>query len=43
MVLDTLPSMSAAIGLYRSRGFVPIDAYYDTPIDGTIFLQKILA
>jgi ribosomal protein S18 acetylase RimI-like enzyme len=43
MVLDTLPSMKAAIGLYHSRGFVPIDAYYETPIDGTIFLQKILA
>ena len=30
------------ISLYRSRGFELIDAYYDTPVDGTIFLEKYL-
>jgi ribosomal protein S18 acetylase RimI-like enzyme len=42
MRLDTLPDMAAAIGLYRSLGFEPIDAYYDTPIAGTIFLARKL-
>ena len=42
MVLDTLPSMESAIRLYRSRGFLPVDAYYQTPVAGTIFLEKSL-
>ena len=37
--LDTLPSMTAAIGLYGKLGFVEIDAYYETPIEGTKFLE----
>lgn len=37
--LDTLPSMSAARELYLSLGFRPVEAYYDTPIEGTIFLE----
>lgn len=36
--LDSLPSMTAAIALYRSLGFEPISPYYDTPISGTVFL-----
>ena len=40
--LDTLPSMQAAIGLYRSCGFEPAPAYYDTPIEGTVFLRRLL-
>ncbi|KAM3065847.1 hypothetical protein ACMFMF_010776 [Clarireedia jacksonii] len=32
VVLDTLPSMTAAISLYRSCGFRELDGgYYDTP------------
>jgi ribosomal protein S18 acetylase RimI-like enzyme len=42
MRLDTLPTMSAAIALYRKFGFEEIDAYYDTPIEGTVFLRKNL-
>jgi GNAT superfamily N-acetyltransferase len=38
MRLDTLPSMGAAVALYRAEGFVPIAPYYDTPVLGTIFL-----
>jgi GNAT superfamily N-acetyltransferase len=43
MRLDTLPSMAGAIGLYAGAGFVPIPAYYQTPIGGTIFLGRSLA
>lgn len=42
MRLDTLPTMTDAIALYRRAGFVPIEAYYDTPIVGTVFLGRSL-
>lgn len=38
--LDTLPSMGAALSLYRSCGFEEIAAYYETPIEGTVFLRR---
>lgn len=41
--LDTLPSMTNAIALYRKFGFEPMDAYYETPLGGTLFLRRILA
>lgn len=41
--LDTLPSMTSAIALYRKFGFEPMDAYYETPVGGTLFLRRILA
>jgi ribosomal protein S18 acetylase RimI-like enzyme len=43
MRLDTLPSMTGAIALYRKLGFEPMDAYYDTPVGGTLFLRRMLA
>ena len=42
MRLDTLPSMTEAIVLYRKAGFGPIEPYYDTPIAGTLFLARSL-
>lgn len=36
--LDTLPEMRAAQWLYREHGFMEIEPYYDTPIQGTIFM-----
>jgi ribosomal protein S18 acetylase RimI-like enzyme len=41
--LDTLPDMTEAIGLYRRAGFVPIPAYYVSPVAGTVFLGCSLA
>jgi len=40
--LDTLPTMTAAIAMYRQAGFVPVAPYYDTAPAGTIFLGRAL-
>jgi ribosomal protein S18 acetylase RimI-like enzyme len=42
MRLDTLPSMTGAIALYRKLGFEPMPAYYATPVTGTIFMRRVL-
>ncbi|WGF90710.1 GNAT family N-acetyltransferase [Marinivivus vitaminiproducens] len=42
MRLDTLPTMTGAIRLYRKAGFAPIAPYYDTPITDTLFLGRAL-
>jgi len=38
MFLDTLPSMQAAINIYASFGFKPVDPYVFNPIEGAMFL-----
>jgi ribosomal protein S18 acetylase RimI-like enzyme len=43
VVLDTLPSMTAARRLYAGFGFAPIAPYYETPLAQTVFLGRRLA
>ncbi|KAE9970137.1 hypothetical protein BLS_005065 [Venturia inaequalis] len=40
--LDTLPHMEAALGMYKSFGFVECEKYYQTPMEDTVFLNKEL-
>jgi ribosomal protein S18 acetylase RimI-like enzyme len=40
--LDTLPSMRAAIPLYRSLGFAEVPPYTVNPVEGVLFLEKRL-
>lgn len=37
--LHTLPSMRAAVALYRSMGFAEIAPYDDTPVEGVVFME----
>ncbi|WP_240486741.1 GNAT family N-acetyltransferase [Hyalangium minutum] len=39
MRLDTLPSMTSAIGMYRELGFQLIVPYYRNPIEGALFFE----
>jgi ribosomal protein S18 acetylase RimI-like enzyme len=43
MRLDSLPSMHAALALYRSFGFGAIQAYCFNPVPGTVYLARRLA
>lgn len=42
MVLDTLPTMKEARGLYRTLGFEAAKPYWEHPVPDAIFLQKTL-
>jgi carbonic anhydrase len=43
IMLDTLPAMRIAVRLYRELGFREAPAYYQTPLEGTMFLALDLA
>lgn len=38
LIIDTLPNMRMAVKLYRELGFTEAPNYYDTPVEGTMFL-----
>lgn len=40
--LDTLPSMTGALSLYRSLGFVEVEPYCHNPVPGALFLGREL-
>jgi putative acetyltransferase len=42
MLLDSLPSMEAAIRLYRSHGFKPVSAYWNNPLAGALYFGRRL-
>jgi len=42
MRLDTLPTMTRAIPLYRALGFREIRAYTVNPVEGALFFEKTL-
>ncbi|HEV3262098.1 MAG TPA: GNAT family N-acetyltransferase [Gemmataceae bacterium] len=43
VLLDTLPSMTEAIGLYRSLGFVEVEPYTVNPVPGALFMRLRLS
>lgn len=43
MRLDTLPSMTQAVSLYRSLGFVPTEPYRHNPVPGALFFELDLS
>jgi GNAT superfamily N-acetyltransferase len=40
--LDTLSNMTKAQSLYRSAGFYPIPSYRFNPLEGTVYMEKVL-
>lgn len=39
LVLNTVPTMTEAIRIYRHLGFAPCETYVDTPLDDTLYFS----
>jgi carbonic anhydrase len=39
LCLDTLPSMGAALAVYRALGFRQVAPWHQTPVEGTLFME----
>lgn len=42
MVLDTLPHLMTAKAMYARMGFQEIASYYENPLPGVVYMEKIL-
>ncbi|KAL6893311.1 acyl-CoA N-acyltransferase [Trichoderma evansii] len=42
MLLDTLSKMTAAINLYKSEGFMEVEPYNSSPLQGTLYFARRL-
>jgi len=42
MRLDTLSRLTEAIALYESEGFYRVAPYYENPLDGVVYLERLL-
>lgn len=42
MVLDTLPHLMTAKAMYARMGFKEIAPYYENPLQGVVYMEKIL-
>ena len=40
--LDTLPGMKTAQKLYRENGFYEIPSYRRNPVDGVLYMERVL-
>ena len=42
MVLDTLPHLMTAKAMYVRMGFTEMAPYYENPLPGVVYMEKIL-
>ena len=42
ILLDTLPCLEGALRLYLNHGFTFTERYNDSPVEGTLFMHKVL-